>query len=247
MGLDQIKYKVVECFVSINGEGARAGQLALFIRFQGCNLNCSYCDTTWANEADAPFQWMSAEDLVELAMREGVCNITLTGGEPLLQKDIAVLIARLMQQGMRVEIETNGTQLIQPIRQEVEEILQEKSALYHRTSMMEKSDQGELVFTLDYKLACSGMETQMILDNYAFLQKEDTVKFVSGSIADLERARDIITQYELTKKCHVYLSPVYGQIEPADMVEFMKENHMNGVNLQLQLHKFIWDPAERGV
>lgn len=249
MGLDQIKYKVVEHFVSINGEGARAGQLALFIRFQGCNLNCSYCDTKWANEADAPFTWMSAEELVTLAAKEQVCNVTLTGGEPLLQKEIATLIAGLMQQGMRVEIETNGTQLIQPIRQEVEAMLQEKDKelFSQQTSMKENGNQGELVFTLDYKLSCSGMESQMNLDNYAFLRKEDTVKFVSGSITDLERARDIIRQYELTKKCHVYLSPVFGQIEPADMVEFMKENHMNRVNLQLQLHKFIWDPAERGV
>lgn len=270
MGLDQIKYKVVEHFVSINGEGARAGQLALFIRLQSCNLNCSYCDTKWANETDASFTWMDAEELVSLAVQEKVCNVTLTGGEPLLQKNIDNLIAGLVQQGMRVEIETNGTQLIQPIRQQVEMLIRyddrvcgeearQQEDRIRREEAHHKEDgisqeipqggktSGELVFTLDYKLGSSGMEAQMKLDNYAFLQKEDTVKFVSGSMADLERAKEIIEKYELTKKCHVYLSPVFGQIEPADMVEFMKTNHMNGVNLQLQLHKFIWDPAERGV
>lgn len=241
MGLDQKSYKVVEYFVSINGEGARAGQLALFIRFQGCNLNCAYCDTRWANETNASYTDMSAKELVDLAISRQVHNVTLTGGEPLLQKDVDVLIAGLMQQGIRVEIETNGTQQIQPIREKVRE------RLGNEPEIQKNGVQGELTFTLDYKLACSGMESQMNMENYAFLQEEDTVKFVSGSMGDLERAKEIIDRYELTQKCHVYLSPVFGQIEPADMVEFMKENHMNGVNLQLQLHKFIWDPKERGV
>ena len=85
MEQNNIQYKVVEHFVSINGEGTHAGQLAMFIRFQGCNLNCSYCDTKWANEVDAPFQWKTAEELVQSADEAQVKNITLTGGEPLLQ------------------------------------------------------------------------------------------------------------------------------------------------------------------
>lgn len=232
---NNIQYKVVENFVSINGEGTHAGQLAMFIRFQGCNLNCSYCDTKWANKTDAPFHWMTAEDLVQLAVKAKVENITLTGGEPLLQKQIEVLIAGLLEHGMHVEIETNGTQEIRLIRQAVQEQLEDKQWMQ------------SLVFTLDYKLGCSGMEAQMNMDNYADLQPEDTVKFVSGSRDDLERAKEIIDRYGLVGKCHIYLSPVYGQIEPAEMVEFMKEHQMNGVNLQLQLHKFIWDPEERGV
>ena len=91
-----IQYKVVEHFVSINGEGTHAGQLAMFIRFQGCNLNCSYCDTKWANEVDTPFQWMTAEELVQSADEAQVKNITLTGGEPLSQIQIEVLIAALL-------------------------------------------------------------------------------------------------------------------------------------------------------
>ena len=235
MEQNNIQYKVVEHFVSINGEGTHAGQLAMFIRFQGCNLNCSYCDTKWANEADAPFQWMTAEELVQSADEAQVKNITLTGGEPLLQKQIEVLIATLLEHGMRVEIETNGTQAIKPVREAVQELLMDKQLL------------GHLVITLDYKLGCSGMEAQMNMDNYAKLQAQDTVKFVSGSRDDLVRAKEIIDQYELVGKCHIYLSPVFGQIEPAEMVEFMKEHQMNGVNLQLQLHKFIWNPEERGV
>lgn len=235
MEQNNIQYKVVEHFVSINGEGTHAGQLAMFIRFQGCNLNCSYCDTKWANEVDASFEWKTADELLQLVEETRVDNITLTGGEPLLQKQIEVLIAELLEHGKRVEIETNGTQAIQAVREAVQKQLTDKRWMEN------------LVFTLDYKLGSSGMEAQMNLDNYMGLQAEDTVKFVSGSREDLVRAKEIIDRYGLVGKCHIYLSPVYGQIESAEMVEFMKEHQMNGVNLQLQLHKFIWDPEERGV
>lgn len=235
MEQNNIRYKVVEHFVSINGEGTHAGQLAMFIRFQGCNLKCDYCDTKWANEADASFEWKTADELVRLVEEAKVENVTLTGGEPLLQKQMEVLIAELLEHGKRVEIETNGTLAIQAVREAVQKQLTDKQWMEN------------LVFTLDYKLCSSGMEAQMNMDNYRELQAEDTVKFVSGSRDDLVRAKEIIDQYELVGKCHIYLSPVYGQIDPADMVEFMKEHQMNGVNLQLQLHKFIWNPEERGV
>lgn len=81
-------YQVVESFVSINGEGRRAGQLALFIRFAGCNLRCSYCDTMWANEPGVAYTWMTKEEIYDLVRESGVENVTITGGEPLLQKDI---------------------------------------------------------------------------------------------------------------------------------------------------------------
>ena len=82
------KYKVVETFVSINGEGTRAGQLAMFVRFKGCNLRCEYCDTMWANEKDAEYKVMSGEELLDSIKNSGVKNVTLTGGEPLLQNNI---------------------------------------------------------------------------------------------------------------------------------------------------------------
>ena len=81
-------YKVVEIFSSINGEGTRAGQLAVFIRMQGCNLNCAYCDTKWANEADTRFRWTSTEEIVELLRTMEIKNVTITGGEPLLQENV---------------------------------------------------------------------------------------------------------------------------------------------------------------
>ena len=103
------------------------------------------------------------------------------------------------------------------------------------------------VFTMDYKLPSSGMEIAMRRDNFKLLNKHDTVKFVSGSQEDLKRAKEIIDEYRLTERCHVYLSPVFGRIDPAEIVGFMRDNEMNGVRLQLQLHKFIWKPDQRGV
>lgn len=87
----------------------------------------------------------------------------------------------------------------------------------------------------------------MRVENFALLQQEDTVKFVCGSAEDLERAAQVIAEQALTSRCHVYLSPVFGAIKPAEMVEYMLAQRLNGVRLQLQLHKFIWAPDRRGV
>lgn len=220
------EYKVVELFTSINGEGTRAGQLAVFVRFQGCNLNCSFCDTQWANQRDTKYQSMTEEAIANYILGTNVRNVTLTGGEPLLQEDILILLKRLSREiNLSIEIETNGSIPIGMIDE-----------LEYRPHI-----------TMDYKLPSSGMESKMCLENLSHLQKEDTVKFVCGTQEDLNRVLQIIEEYQLIGRCAIYLSPVFGQIEPAHIVEFMKEKHLNEVNLQLQLHKFIWNPDERGV
>lgn len=220
-----LSFNVAEKFVSINGEGRKAGQLAVFIRFQGCNLDCSYCDTKWANTDDCPVTAMTDTEILEYVKSTGVRNITLTGGEPLNKPYIDELIKLLFENGFAVEAETNGSVSISLY-----------SGKEYRPS-----------FTLDYKLASSGMESAMNMGNYEYLEKGDTVKFVCGNRNDLERALEVISEYRLTEKCAVYLSPVFGKIEPAYMVEFMQQHKMNGVNLQLQMHKIIWDPDRRGV
>lgn len=219
---------VVEHFISINGEGRRAGQLALFIRFAGCNLNCEYCDTKWANEPGVHYEAYAPEKLAAMAYTSGIRNITLTGGEPLLQPGMQALLHLFRQQPkVNVEIETNGSVDIVPF--------------------MEKG-QDNVTFTLDYKTGASGMEDKMCLSNYRNLRNTDTVKFVVGSRADMERAKEIIETYRLKEKgCGIYLSPCFGKIEPVEIVEFLVENRMNEAALQLQLHKFIWDPDKRGV
>ena len=216
---------VVEKFISINGEGVRAGELAYFVRFCGCNLSCSYCDTAWANRSDAPETHMSAEEIAKQVIGSGIRNVTLTGGEPLLQKDLPELCTILAENGIITEIETNGSLDIS-----------ELAAL-----------SGRPVFTMDYKLPSSGMEEFMRTENFSLLQKQDTVKFVCGSVQDLDRMREITEKYSLLSHCHVYISPVFGSIDASDIVEYMKQHRMNGARLQLQLHKYIWDPDKRGV
>ena len=226
VGLIKMDFKVVERFVSINGEGRRSGQLAIFIRFAGCNLNCSYCDTLWANEKDVSYELISSKDIYDYIKSQKIKNVTLTGGEPLMQKGIVELLKLLSKdKELYVEIETNGSVLL-------DEFLD-----------IENSPS----FTMDYKLPSSNMENKMALDNFRYLTNKDTVKFVSGSIEDLEKAKEIIKKYNLVNTTNIYISPVFGKINLDTIVEFMKNNKMNGVNLQLQLHKIIWDPNKKGV
>lgn len=216
---------VAERFVSINGEGPRAGEPACFIRFRGCDLKCSYCDTAWACRPDCPAEDMTPEALSLWVKNTGITNVTLTGGEPLLQTELPILIKLLTEACCRVEIETNGSLSLEALT----------DAPFRP------------VFTMDYKLPGSGMESFMRQENFSFLRSQDTVKFVSGDERDLLRTKEIIEKYALKGRCHLYISPVFGKIEPKEIAEFLIKNKMNDVRLQLQLHKFIWPPEMRGV
>ena len=221
-----MSFKVVEIFESINGEGMRAGELAVFVRMKGCNLSCNYCDTMWANKPDCEFAEMTAEQIVDRVKKSGIKNVTLTGGEPLLQKDADKLLeAFSSEKDIRVEIETNGSV---PIR-------------YY------KERDNRLTMTMDYKLPSSNMEENMCLENMEYLKPWDVVKFVIGSREDLNRAKEIIERFRLCEKAIVYFSPVFGKIEPEEIVEFMKENKLNKVRFQIQIHKVVWDPDKTGV
>ncbi len=225
------KYRIVEKFVSINGEARSAGQLAVFIRFAGCNLNCTYCDTAWAIPVDTQCELMSLSEITEYVNGTGIRLVTLTGGEPLLQEGLTELVAELIASNHKVEIETNGAVDIGPYKVLADEL----------------NLTDELTVTLDYKCPGSGMEQFMLMENYDLLRKYDTVKFVVSDRNDLDRAREIIDRYDLTKRCAVYLSAVFDKIKPAEIVEYMKEYRLNNVTHQLQQHKYIWHPDRRGV
>ncbi|MDE7070492.1 MAG: putative 7-carboxy-7-deazaguanine synthase QueE [Clostridia bacterium] len=216
---------VAEKFVSINGEGRRVGELAVFLRFSKCNLQCSFCDTRWANSDDLVAQEMSVKELADYVISTGIQNVTLTGGEPLLQKSIGLLISQLISLGLNIEVETNGSV---PLKQFLPFL-------------------SDISVTMDYKLPGSGMEKYMYLENFSYLKATDTVKFVAGDFIDLTRAEEIIRTFDLTSRCCVYFSPVFGKIHPEEIVSFMKEHTLNKVRLQLQLHKYIWNPEKRGV
>lgn len=213
--------KVVEIFKSIDGEGKRTGLPTTFIRLFGCNLHCSYCDTRYGCEGN-DYTEMSVQEIVDKVGELGLDSITVTGGEPLTHDDILQLVDCLSYNGYRVNIETNGSVDLRAIPR------------FRR-----------LFFTMDYKCPTSLMENKMNLDNFKYLTNEDVLKFVVGSIQDLDKAKEIIMKYN--PDCEIYISPVFGKIEPKEIVEYMLANNLNECHVQMQLHKIIWDPEERGV
>lgn len=215
--------RVVEKFVSINGEGLRSGELAVFIRFANCNLRCSYCDTKYSF-INPIYTEESIDELVKYVKSTGVKNVTLTGGEPLIQNEIKELMIELSNIGNRIEIETNGSINIAPYL-----------------------NIPNVTFTLDYKLKGSGMEMYMDLTNYDLLRKNDVIKFVVSDYDDLEKTKEIIKKYDLINKANCLISPVWGRIGFEEIVNFLKDNKLNDVKMQLQIHKIIWDKDKRGV
>lgn len=220
----EIKYHIVEIFDSIDGEGVTAGGLATFIRLAGCNLWCSYCDTPYALSKSYG-ETCSLSNILSEVKRIGNKHVTLTGGEPLFAEHVNALIDALIDDGYIVNIETNGTIDIEPY------------------VCLEKT-----IITMDYKTLSSGMNKKMLLDNIAKLRKQDVLKFVcdESDFADIKR---ILTLYKPAGT--IFLSPVYGKINPKKLVEFAKtlrdENINKDVKVQVQLHKIIWDVTERGV
>ena len=216
--------RVVEIFKSIDGEGKRAGLPTVFIRLYGCNLNCSYCDTLYGCAGDN-YKLMSVSEIMDVVNKFAIPSVTVTGGEPLVHPGIHTLISSLTSNGYHVNIETNGSKRLP-------------------RSWGKKN---KLFYTVDYKCPFSKMERFMCMENLepGVLRKKDVLKFVVGSREDLERARYIIETYEPVAK--IYFSPVFGKIEPREIVDFLLENKLHHCRVQVQLHKIIWDPKERGV
>lgn len=211
--------RVVEIFKSIDGEGIRAGIPVTFIRLEGCNLRCSYCDTHYSYD-NANYTEMTPDEIYDTVYRMGCKRITLTGGEPLIHEDVDKLISLLTKHCFEVNIETNGSVDISPYLES------------RRT-----------IITMDYKCPSSGMESSMLVSNLKLLSKNDVLKFVVGDKKDLDVCRHLI-KYTQAK---VYISPVFGKITPREIVEYMLEHEMHDCRVQVQLHKIIWDPEQKGV
>ena len=219
---------VIEQFISLDGEGPTSGELAYFVRFEQCNLRCSWCDTVYSWDGSTAVHHKTAQQIYDEIKASGIRNVTLTGGEPLIQKEIAELLQLLgADDSLLVHIETNGSVDIAPFKN----TCQSRNILY----------------ILDYKLPESGMENQMCMANLNQVQNDDVYKFVIASEEDLNRAIEIVKAYDLQNRCQVFFSPVREMIEPLLIVDKMKEECLNGVRLQLQLHKILWPKEMRGV
>lgn len=239
-------FPVVERFVSLNGEGLRAGQMAAFIRFAGCNLDCSYCDTAWANGPDCEVERLGADELAAFVGEHGAACVTLTGGEPLLQPELPALVVALLQEPAvhRVEIETNGSLSLGEMAR-----LRERLMAREVRRALDAYGNVSLAFTVDCKLPSSGCFDAMDFGNYQLLDAGDSVKFVCGTEEDLRCALEVMDRFGMrgAEGPQVLLSPVFGRMEPARIAEFIIENRLAWARLQLQMHKIVWPGVDKGV
>lgn len=212
---------ISEIFCSINGESCRSGLRTVFIRTFGCPLRCSYCDSMYSVEG-ADYKSMSVAEIIEAVDKYNAHYVTLTGGEPLIQKDVIDLIKELDSYGYEIEIETSGAVDLKPIKD---------------------LKICNCIITMDWKCPSSGMTSKMLESNLGLLDYDDVLKFVVGSEEDLQEVLKI-----REKTCsNIYVSPVFGKIELKDIADFIINEGLNDVRLQLQLHKVVWDPNLRGV
>ena len=210
--------KVNEIFYSIQGESTRSGRPCIFIRLTGCNLRCRWCDTAYAFYEGREVR---EEELLD-HLRAYPCKmVEFTGGEPLLQEEVYALMTRLLEEGYQVLVETGGSLDIGRVDPRANIIM-------------------------DIKCPGSGMSHQMRWENIARLTGKDEVKLVIGDREDFDWAVGVIRRYHLTDRCPVLLSPVFGALDPRRLAEWILEEGLQ-VCLQLQIHKYVWDPQMRGV
>ena len=210
---------VNEIFHSIQGESTHAGRPCVFVRLTACDLRCSWCDTPYAFHEGRK---MSLDEVIA-AVEDYRCSLVeLTGGEPLLQKDVYPLMARLLESGKTVLVETGGHVSLANIPLAVRKIM-------------------------DVKCPGSGEAHRMDWSNLDRLSPIDEVKFVIRDRADYEYARDVVSTHELDRKvAAVLFSPVHGVLDPRTISEWVLADRL-AVRVQLQVHKYIWDPQTRGV
>ena len=222
INLENLSFNVNEIFYSIQGEGTLAGLPCVFIRLQGCELRCSWCDTPYALEIKSEQIRMNGKEIAE-RIDEYKCKLVLfTGGEPLNQQNVTTLMDHLIGCGYSVTLETNGHLDISKVNPLVKKVM-------------------------DLKCPSSGMDSFNKFENFQYLTNIDELKCVIADREDYEFAKKIIEKFEIVPKVEsVLFSPVFGKIEPREIVQWILEDGLQ-VRFQLQLHKLIWDPDTRGV
>ena len=213
--------QITEIFHSIQGETSRAGLPSVFVRLQGCMLRCTWCDTDYGLDFKGGTE-MTFTEIIEKVKSYNCDYITFTGGEPLRQKEVITLMKHFCDEGFTVTVETNGHVPVDELDTRIIKIL-------------------------DIKCPGSGMMKFNNYDNLKILLPHDEVKFVVKDRKDYEFAKDIIKEYDLVSKVKTILfSPVFGEMNERLLAEWILEDKIP-VRLQLQIHKFIWEPDTRGV
>ena len=208
-----------EIFYSVQGESTYAGRPCVFVRLTACDLRCSWCDTPYAFHEGRK---VSVEDVVSQVRAYGCGLVEITGGEPLVQRDVYPLMSALVDQGHEVLIETGGHLSVAEVPEPIVRIV-------------------------DVKCPGSGEAEKTHWPNLDALRAKDEVKFVIRDRRDYEYARDVVARHDLIPRvAAVLFSPVHGVLAPADLAAWILEDRL-AVRLQLQAHKYIWTPDTRGV
>ncbi len=210
--------KINEIFRSIQGETHYTGFPFIFVRFSGCNLRCTYCDTTYVYEEG--FE-ISKQDLLKKIALFGLRHVLVTGGEPLLQNEVYGLTDTLIAHNYIVLLETNGTLDISRLNRKIVKIV-------------------------DIKCPGSGESNKMLWENLNRLQQNDEIKFVISNREDYEWAKWISHKFSLYEKLTVNFSPTHSILKPKKLAEWILEDTIH-VRLNLQIHKYIWKGLKRGV
>lgn len=210
---------LTEFFASVQGESSLAGLPTFFIRLSGCHLRCSWCDTDYSFSKGTRY---SIEEILSEVKTAQIKNICITGGEPLLQKNVFDLMKILCDLNYAVSLETSGacsTELVDP----------------------------RVKVILDVKCPGSQMAEKHDWNNMARLKAQDEVKFVISNRRDYEYAVDICRRYDLFEAPQELLfSPSFEELKATELIEWILSDHLS-VRLNLQVHKWIWEPATRGV
>jgi 7-carboxy-7-deazaguanine synthase len=210
--------RITEIYTSIQGETQYAGLPCTLVRTTGCDLRCGYCDSAFAFHGGSD---MSLDAIVAEVGRLGAPLVLLTGGEPMLQRELPELARLLLERGYKVMIETSGAHPLDALPAEV-------------------------VRVVDIKTPASGEAHRNRWEILGTLRRQDAVKFVVADEADYAWARDVIRERGLDRSTEVLLSPVHGRLDPRELVSWMLRDRVPA-RLNLQLHKYIWDPDARRV
>ena len=209
-----VRLRITEIFASVQGESSRVGLPTVFVRLTGCPLRCTWCDTAYAFTGGST---RTLDDILAEVARHGLRHVCVTGGEPLAQKGCLALLSALCDAGHDVSLETSGALDIAEVDARVARIV-------------------------DLKAPGSGEVDKNRYENIALLRANDEVKIVLADAADYDWARAQIATHALDRRCSVLLSPVAGELDPAELAEWVVRDRLP-VRFQLQLHKILWNDA----
>jgi len=209
---DTPRLRITEIFYSLQGESTLVGYPTVFVRLTGCPLRCGYCDTAYAFQGG---EWMSLDAIMEQVSGYRTRYVTVTGGEPLAQKNCLPLLQRLCEAGCQVSLETSGALDI-------------------------SATDPRVIRIVDLKTPGSGEVERNLYENMGHLQAHDQVKFVICSRADYEWAKEKIEEHDLDGRCELLFSPSHDQQNATELADWILQDRLP-VRMQLQLHKYLWD------